>query len=311
MKIKHLTITGMLLAIGILLPFATSHGMGIPGTLLLPMHIPVLLCGFLCGPMYGALLGTMLPILNCILTGMPTAYPMAPIMVAELTTYGFVSGILFQKTRLHRKTYGVYVALFGAMLCGRVAYGLMFQILMALSGSLRALTVSAAIVTGIPGILIQFLLIPSIVLVLKRPDSLQQKQAVESAICLIRQETASCVVIRDQVIVQTVCGRGIAPMIRLYESGILKEAYVVDKIIGKASAMILVLAGAKGAYGMTVSKGALAWAKRRKFPLEYDKAVDAIINRKGDGICPMEQVVWDLEDETEALQALKEKLKQI
>ena len=43
-KTGKLTATGMLLALGILLPFATSHGMGLPGTVLLPMHIPVLLC---------------------------------------------------------------------------------------------------------------------------------------------------------------------------------------------------------------------------------------------------------------------------
>ena len=83
-KNQKLAITGLLLAIGIILPFATAHGIGIPGTVLLPMHIPVLLCGLLCGPAYGSGLGLVLPILNSLLTGMPVLYPMAPIMTAEL-----------------------------------------------------------------------------------------------------------------------------------------------------------------------------------------------------------------------------------
>ncbi|MBQ7376223.1 MAG: ECF transporter S component, partial [Clostridia bacterium] len=60
-KTHRLTLAGFFVALGIILPFALGHGMGVPGTLLLPMHLPVLLCGFLCGPTYGLLCGMILP----------------------------------------------------------------------------------------------------------------------------------------------------------------------------------------------------------------------------------------------------------
>ena len=85
-KTKKLTLAGMLLALGIILPFATSHGIGVPGNILLPMHIPVYLCGLLCGPLYGALCGLVLPLLNSVLTGMPVIYPMMPLMTVEMET---------------------------------------------------------------------------------------------------------------------------------------------------------------------------------------------------------------------------------
>ena len=110
-KTEKLALAGMLLAVGILLPFSTSHGLGLPGTVLLPMHIPVLLCGLLCGPLYGGAIGALLPILNCVLTGMPAPYPMMPIMAMELLTYGAVSGLLYHKTRLYRLRWGVYPAM--------------------------------------------------------------------------------------------------------------------------------------------------------------------------------------------------------
>ena len=101
-KTQKLTTLGLLLALGIILPFATAHGIGVSGGILLPMHIPVFICGFLCGPLFGALCGVVLPIINSLLTNMPPLYPMMPIMVCELTVYGFVSGLLYHKTPLER-----------------------------------------------------------------------------------------------------------------------------------------------------------------------------------------------------------------
>ena len=166
-KTQRLTLSGLLLALGIILPYATAHGLGIAGTLLLPMHVPVLLCGFLCGPVYGTVLGMTLPILNCLLTGMPAPFPMLPIMFFELSVYGLSSGLLFSKTRLGKQKYGVYLALPIAMILGRIAYAAVFYILFLIVGELKVLAVGAAIATGLPGILCQFLLIPPIVFIVK------------------------------------------------------------------------------------------------------------------------------------------------
>ncbi len=166
-KTQRLVLSGLLVALGIILPYATAHGMGLAGTLLLPMHIPVLLCGFLCGPIYGALSGAVLPLLNCLLTGMPAPFPMLPIMFFELSVYGLTSGLLFEKTRLGKMRFGIYIALPAAMICGRIAYAAVFHILLLTFGSLRALAVGAAIVTGLPGILCQLLIIPPIVFLIR------------------------------------------------------------------------------------------------------------------------------------------------
>lgn len=179
-KTQKFTVCALLLAIGIILPYATAHGFGIPGTMLLPMHIPVFLCGFLCGPLYGGALGLMLPILNSLLTGMPTLFPMLPIMLCELTVYGFTSGAVFTKTALFRQKYGIYIALPISMICGRIAYAIAFYTLLLFIGDLKALSIGAAIVTGIPGIIIQLVLIPQIVLLCKRGVPVRDKTSDEN-----------------------------------------------------------------------------------------------------------------------------------
>ena len=167
-KTQRLTLSGLFLALGIILPYVTAHGAGVPGTVLLPMHIPVLLCGFFCGSFYGAISGALLPFLNCVLTGMPSLFPMLPIMLCELTVYGLTSGLLFTKTPLGKKRYGVFIALPISMICGRAAYAAAFYIMFLFVGELKALSVTAAVVTGLPGIIIQLLLIPQIVILTKK-----------------------------------------------------------------------------------------------------------------------------------------------
>ncbi len=299
----------MLMAAGLLLPFAFAHGLGMQGTVLLPMHIPVLLSGFLCGPMYGALCGLLIPAMNTLLTGMPPAFPMLPIMAAELATYGLAAGLLFWKTPLGAKKFGVLPTLILAKAAGRVSYWLMFEALAAALGELKALPVLAAAATGLPGIVIQLLLIPSIVEALRRFRPAED--ALRSAVNLIREGTATCVVIRDNRIVHTSTGAGIDPVIRLYEEGALEGASVVDKIVGKACAMVLILGGAKSCYGVTMSRSAEAYLKAHRVPAAWDTLVETVANRSGDGVCPMERAVRDLDDPAEGLAALKKKLEEL
>ena len=167
-KTERLTVSGLCLALGIILPYVLAHGAGLPGTVLLPMHAPVLLCGLLCGPLYGTLCGCALPLLNCLLTGMPAPFPMLPIMLCELTVYGCVSGLLFSKTPLGNQKWGSFVALPLAMLWGRTAYAAAFYLLLLFQKELGIPTVTAAVITGLPGIILQLLIIPQLVLVIKK-----------------------------------------------------------------------------------------------------------------------------------------------
>ncbi len=310
-RIQRLAVTGMLVAVGILLPFATSHGMGVPGTVLLPMHIPALLCGLLCGPWYGAVCGLILPVLNSTLTGMPAIYPMMPIMAAELMTYGLVGGLIYHKTRLGSHKLGVYVALPVAMVCGRIAYGLTFGALLLISGQCKAPTVWAAVVTGVPGIVVQLLLIPAIMLAVAGGQAKGKRAAVRSALHLIEQDTLACAVIDGDVIVRSEQGRGIGPILKLHDEGVLKGACVVDKIVGKAAAMIMTHGGVRECYGVTMSRSAEQWLRAHGVKVAYGKLVEVIINREGNGMCPMEQTVQHMDDEAAAIEALRQKRQEL
>lgn len=307
-RTQKLTNAGMLIAIGLILPYVTSHMFGIQGTVLLPMHIPVLLIGILCGPTYGFLCGILIPVMSSVLTGMPPVYPMLPIMLGELATYGLVGGLLYHKVGFSRKRLGIYPALLGAMICGRVTYGLIFSLLVLMNGQLKALSVWGAIATGLPGIIIQLILIPSIVMALEYGMGRRKMDSLQSAINLIKEETATCVVMKDNKIIKTLTGQGIAPVIELYEQNAFKGTCVADKIIGKAAAMIMVLGGVEEVYGKVMSRAGKEFLKSRGVKVSYGQCIDVISNRTGDGICPMERTVMNIEEPAEALEALKETL---
>ncbi|WP_223254481.1 ECF transporter S component [Bacillus sp. HNG] len=136
-----------------------------PGAVLLPMHIPVLICGFLCGRAYGALSGLLLPLIGFILTGMPPIFPTGLSMMLELATYGALTAIIFDYTKGK-----VYISLIGAMIGGRIVMGIVNTVLLSFTDNAYgwAIFISGSIVTALPGIIIQLILIPIIVLSLKR-----------------------------------------------------------------------------------------------------------------------------------------------
>lgn len=165
--ILHLTYAAACLALCMVLPFLTGQ---IPeiGSALCPMHIPVLLAGFLCGPWWALAVGAVAPLLRFALFGMPPLFPTGAAMCFELAAYGLVSGILYRK--LPKKAVNVYVSLVLAMLAGRIAWGIVMVILMGLSGSAFtwAAFVAGAFVNAVPGIIVHIILIPIIVLALRK-----------------------------------------------------------------------------------------------------------------------------------------------
>ncbi|WP_322597248.1 ECF transporter S component [Acetivibrio straminisolvens] len=94
MSTKRLVLSGLFLALGLLIPFLTAQ---IPslGSRLLLMHIPVLLCGFICGWPYGLIIGLVLPVFRSMLFGMPPMFPTAVAMAFELAAYGLMTGLLY------------------------------------------------------------------------------------------------------------------------------------------------------------------------------------------------------------------------
>ena len=120
-QIRRLTLTAMFIALGYLLPFLTGQ---IPqfGTMLSPMHIPALLCGFVCGWQYGLVAGAIMPLLRSATLGMPYIFPDAVAMAFELAAYGCAAGLLYRALPKHIAF--VYVTLVLSMLIGRAVWGL-------------------------------------------------------------------------------------------------------------------------------------------------------------------------------------------
>lgn len=166
-KIKGMTLSAMFLALSFVMPFLTGQ---IPqiGSMLCPMHIPVLLCGFFCGGPWGLAVGVMAPVLRSVTLGMPQMFPTAICMAFELGTYGLVSGMLHKI--LPKKKVSIYVSLLGAMVMGRIVWGVAMFACMGFDASKFGMTafVTGAITTAVPGIMVQIVLIPLLVIALEK-----------------------------------------------------------------------------------------------------------------------------------------------
>ncbi len=171
-SIRKLVLAGLFLALGLILPFITGQIPSI-GNMLLPMHIPVLLCGFICGWKYGLVVGFVVPLLRSALFTMPPMFPIAISMAFELATYGLVSGLLYHLLSENRLR--VILSLIGAMIDGRIVWGIVSYFLFGLSGSQFTLEmfIAGAFINAIPGIIIQLILIPIIVSVLERVNLIE------------------------------------------------------------------------------------------------------------------------------------------
>ena len=166
-EIKKMTLSAMFMALAFILPFFTGQ---IPqiGKMLCPMHIPVLLCGFFCGAPWGMLIGFIAPILRSFVLGMPAMFPTALCMAFELAAYGFMTGFLHH--RLPKKKWCVYISLVSAMVAGRVIWGMAMLICLGFDTSQfgMAAFLSGAVTTAIPGIVLQIVLVPIVVITLEK-----------------------------------------------------------------------------------------------------------------------------------------------
>lgn len=160
---RELVLSGLLLAAGLILPMI-FHMFSMTGPVFLPMHIPVLIGGLLLPPALAFPLGVITPLLSSLLTGMPVAFPMAPIMAFELGLYGLSASIATRKIKL-----STIPSLIIAMIDGRIGAGLAVALLVKLFGVKMnpIMFVKGAIVTGLPGILIQLVFIPALIYAIK------------------------------------------------------------------------------------------------------------------------------------------------
>lgn len=180
---KNITLSAMFMAVGMVLPFLTGQIQQI-GNMLLPMHLPVFLCGLICGWQYGAVVGFILPLLRSVIFGMPPLFPTAVAMAFELATYGLVAGLLYGRSRW-QCVVALYRSIIVAMLAGRIVWGVVQIVLLGFSGSAFTwqMFMAGALLNSIPGIVMQLILIPAIMVALNRTGlvTFQRKQTAENA----------------------------------------------------------------------------------------------------------------------------------
>ena len=166
--LKKLVLAALFLAIGLVLPFFTGQIPAV-GKMLLPMHIPVLLCGLICGWQYGLGVGFVLPLLRSLLFSFPAMYPNAISMAFELAVYGAVIGFLYAHSKW-QCIKALYKCLIPAMLAGRLVWGGVMVVLMGLSGGVFTweLFIGGALLNALPGIALQLVLIPAVMVLLDR-----------------------------------------------------------------------------------------------------------------------------------------------
>ena len=158
--IRRMVLAALFAALCVVLPVA-FHAVPNAGSIFLPMHIPVLLCGLVCGWPYGLVCGVVGPLLSSLLTSMP---PMAylPPMLVECAVYGAVCGLMLRFLRTGRLAADLYIALGTAMVAGRVVSGIA-KALIFTPGITMGAWITASFVTAAPGILLQLIIIPQVV----------------------------------------------------------------------------------------------------------------------------------------------------
>ena len=165
---KRSIITAVCIALCVVLPLA-FHAIPQVGAVYCPMHIPVLLCGLICGWPFGLLCGLAGPALSAVLTGMPTVAHL-PSMLVELAVYGAVSGLMMRVLKTGKLYPDLYVSLICAMLAGRIVGGLAKAAIFSRGDYSMAVWATGYFATGLPGIIIQLALIPSVVFALEKAN---------------------------------------------------------------------------------------------------------------------------------------------
>ena len=164
--VKRSILTAVCIALCVVLPQA-FHAIPNAGSVYLPMHIPVLLCGLICGWPYGLLCGLAGPALSSLFTGMPPV-AVLPGMLVECAVYGCVAGLVMSLVKTKKLYADLYLSLIAAMLLGRILSGVAKALIFSPGQLTMAAWVTSSFVTGLPGIAIQLVLLPTIVFALMK-----------------------------------------------------------------------------------------------------------------------------------------------
>ena len=169
---KKIVLTAVCTALCVVLPMA-FHSFPNGGSIFLPMHIPVLLCGLMCSWPFGFICGILGPLLSSLITGMPPAAFLPPMMV-ECAVYGCVAGVMLELVHTKKLYADLYISMGTAMVAGRVVAGLAKAWIFT-PGVAPFAWVTTSLIQGIPGIVIQLVLLPLLVSSLMRAKLLPKR----------------------------------------------------------------------------------------------------------------------------------------
>lgn len=128
---------------------------------------------------------------------------------------------------------------------------------------------------------------------------------------ILKSGTYTCVLCRNDI-VYSCTQRGVKPLLDWIDSEAeFKDFSAADKVVGKAAAFLYIILGVKAVYADVMSKGAIGVLKKQGIEIHYDKSVEYIINRAGNGKCPMESAVWDITVPSEAESAIRTRLEEL
>ncbi len=119
-------------------------------------------------------------------------------------------------------------------------------------------------------------------------------QIINDKINLItKHDDVSFVIINNEQIIHSSKGIGVKPILQLIKSNpnLINDNVVIDKIIGRAAAILLCKYKPKKVYGILMSKSAIEIFLHYKIEYGYNNLVENILNRTSNGLCPLEESV--------------------
>lgn len=112
--------------------------------------------------------------------------------------------------------------------------------------------------------------------------------------------------------VHTATERGVAPLLAWLDGGLdLTYFSAADRVVGRGAAFLYCLLGVKSVYAHVMSRPAAEVLAAHGISWEAGQLVDGIINRRGDGPCPFEAAVMDIQNAGDALSAIRKRMAQM
>ncbi|MCL2592252.1 MAG: ECF transporter S component [Defluviitaleaceae bacterium] len=172
-NVRKMVTSALLISIAVILSQVFHFYAPGSGRIFLPLHIPVLIAGLLCGAKYGLIVGILTPLTSHLITQMPPAGSLIQ-MTLELATYGMISGLVIHFVKTKSQIVNIYIALFIAMITGRVVFGVLNALIFQLGEYSLSIWLASAFITSLPGIIIQVILIPAIIFTLNKLNFLSE-----------------------------------------------------------------------------------------------------------------------------------------